>query len=127
MTNFNAADFAAAAAADAAKHGPDYNKRAETIVGYRNKGLVVSEVAGVVGGILGGVCALSAGHSKGAAIGGAIAGAVGGYAIGNIIGPIADLSTGTKVLGGIFAGSFGISCATLGASIVDSLCALGDQ
>ena len=127
MTNFNAADFAAAAAADAAKHGPDYNKRADNILGERDKGLVVSEVAGIVGGILGGVCALSAGYSKGAAIGGAVAGVVGGYALGNMIGPVSNLTTGTKVLTGILAGSFGISCATLGASIVDSLCALGDQ
>lgn len=127
MTNFNAAEFAAAAAADAAKHGPDYNKRADNITGDRNKGLVVSEVAGVIGGILGGVCALSAGHSKGAAIGGAVAGVVGGYALGSMIGPVSNFSTGSKVLTGIVAGSFGISCAALGASIVDSLCALGDQ
>jgi hypothetical protein len=101
--------------------------RATSILGERDKGLAVSEVAGVIGGLLGGACALSAGHSKGAAIGGAIAGAIGGYALGTVMSPFSNVNTTTKVLTGITAGSFGVSVASLGAAIIDSLGNLGGQ
>lgn len=101
--------------------------RMTSLTGFRNEGLAVSEVAGVIGGLLGGACALSAGHSKGAAIGGALAGAVGGYALGTVMSPFSNINTTTKVLTGITAGSFGVSVASLGAAIIDSLGNLGGQ
>lgn len=101
--------------------------RMTSLTGFRNEGLAVSEVAGVIGGLLGGACALSAGHSKGAAIGGAIAGAIGGYALGTVMSPFSNVNTTTKVLTGITAGSFGVSVASLGAAIIDSLGNLGGQ
>lgn len=124
MTNFSSAINNSVA--DAAAQEAKLAARATSMTGERNSTLAVSEVAGVVGGLLGGLCALSAGHSKGAAIGGALIGALGGYALGSVMSPISNINTTTKVLTGITSASFGVSVASLGAAIVDSLCKLSD-
>jgi hypothetical protein len=120
--------FSSSFAADAASVKEELGLRDRTaITGIRNEGLAVSEIAGVAGGILGGVCALSGGSSKGAALVGAAIGALGGYALGTVMGPISNINTTTKVLTGITAASFGVSVASLGAAITDSLCNLAGQ
>lgn len=103
------------------------NTAAKGIMGNRNEGVAVSEVAGVIGGLLGGVVALAEGSTKTGAITGALVGAVAGYGMGAFLAPISNnLGTGTKILTGALSGSFGLSVSQVGALIGNSFSKVSD-
>lgn len=88
--------------------------------GYRDSNISSSEIAGVVGGLLGAVVAHSEGSSTACVIATAAVGAAAGYALGNLIAPVSNLTTGTKIIGGLTALSFGLSCAGLTTVVGDA-------
>lgn len=103
------------------------NTAAKGIMGNRNEGVAVSEVAGVIGGLVGGVVALAEGGTKTGAITGALVGAIAGYGMGSFLSPVSNnMGVGAKILTGAVSASFGLSVSQVGALIGNSFSKVSD-